>query len=214
MTLMSTGRHPAHHRSVATMSGTQLRSDYPDVFNTPLNIAEHDRARHFTMAMSFDREVRTIERERTLCLKENQVNVRQMHKRSAKIQRHKALVGRQVFAEDPPGSEVSVSSVHYDDVIITTKASQITSLTVVYSIVYSAVDQRKHQSSASLAFVRGIPRTKGQLRGKCFHLMTSSWRYILSISRMTSWHGNVFRITGPLWGESIGHQCIPLASGQ
>ena len=34
--------------------------------------------------------------------------------------------------------------------------SQITSLTVVYSIVYSDADQRKHQSSASLAFVRGI----------------------------------------------------------
>ena len=69
---------------------------------------------------------------------------------------------------------------HYDDVIITTLASQITSLMVVYSIVSSGVDQRKHQSSASLAFVRGIhqdrwiPRTKGQQRGKCFHLMTSS----------------------------------------
>ena len=47
---------------------------------------------------------------------------------------------------------------HYDDVIMTTLASQITSLTVVYSIVYSGVDQRKHQSSASLAFVRGIHR--------------------------------------------------------
>ena len=35
-------------------------------------------------------------------------------------------------------------------------ASQITSLTIVYSIVYSDADQRKHQSSASLAFVRGI----------------------------------------------------------
>ena len=60
-------------------------------------------------------------------------------------------------------------------------ASQITSLTIVYSIVYSDADQTKHQSSASLAFVWGIhrdrwiPRTKGQLRGKCFHLMTSSW---------------------------------------
>ena len=60
-------------------------------------------------------------------------------------------------------------------------ASQITSLTVVFSTVYSEADQRKHQSSASLAFVWGIhrprwiPRTKGQLRGKCFHLMTSSW---------------------------------------
>ena len=43
---------------------------------------------------------------------------------------------------------------HYDDVIMTMLASQITSLAVVYSIVYSGVDQRKHQSSASLAFVR------------------------------------------------------------
>ena len=59
-------------------------------------------------------------------------------------------------------------SVHYIDVIMTTMASQITSLTVVYSIVYSGAYQRKHQSSASLVFVRGIhrdrwiPRTKGQ----------------------------------------------------
>ena len=36
--------------------------------------------------------------------------------------------------------------------------SQITSLTIVYSSVYSGADQRKHQSSASLAFVRGIHR--------------------------------------------------------
>ena len=53
-----------------------------------------------------------------------------------------------------------------------TMASQITSLTVVYSTVYSDADQRKYQSSASPAFVWGIhrdwwiPRTKGQLRGK------------------------------------------------
>ena len=37
-------------------------------------------------------------------------------------------------------------------------ASQITILAIVYSIVYSGVDQRRHQSSASLAFVRGIHR--------------------------------------------------------
>ena len=39
-----------------------------------------------------------------------------------------------------------------------TIASQITSLTIVYSTVYSDADQRKHQSSASLAFVWGIHR--------------------------------------------------------
>ena len=37
-------------------------------------------------------------------------------------------------------------------------ASQITSLTIVYSTVYSVTDQRKHQSSVSLAFVLGIHR--------------------------------------------------------
>ena len=47
---------------------------------------------------------------------------------------------------------------HYIDVIMTTMASQITSLTVVYSTVYSDAGQRKHQSSASLAFVWGIHR--------------------------------------------------------
>ena len=47
---------------------------------------------------------------------------------------------------------------HYSDVIMGTIASQISSLTIVYSIVYSYADQRKHQSSASLAFMRGIYR--------------------------------------------------------
>ena len=49
---------------------------------------------------------------------------------------------------------------HYGDVIMGTIASQITSLTIVYSTVYSGADQRKHQSSASLAFVRGIHRDR------------------------------------------------------
>ena len=47
---------------------------------------------------------------------------------------------------------------HYDDVIMSAIASQITSLTVVYSIAYSDADLRNHQSSASLAFVWGIHR--------------------------------------------------------
>ena len=47
---------------------------------------------------------------------------------------------------------------HYCDVIIGALASQITSLMIVYSTVYSDADQRKHQSFASLAFVRGIHR--------------------------------------------------------
>ena len=47
---------------------------------------------------------------------------------------------------------------HNNDVIIRAMASQIISLTIAYLTVYSGADQRKHQSSASLAFVRGIHR--------------------------------------------------------
>ena len=48
---------------------------------------------------------------------------------------------------------------------------------------------KKHQSSASLAFGkfsgdRLLPRTKGQWRGKCFHLMTSSWISCVTYNRM------------------------------
>ena len=52
----------------------------------------------------------------------------------------------------------NLRAVHYGDVIMGTIASQITSLTIVYLTVYSDADQRKYQSSASLAFVRGIHR--------------------------------------------------------
>ena len=55
------------------------------------------------------------------------------------------------------------------------RASQIASLRIVYLIVYSGADQRKHLSSASLPFVRGIhwwiSRTTGQL-----HENISIWR--------------------------------------
>ena len=78
---------------------------------------------------------------------------------------------------------------------------------------------------------RWIPRTKGQYRGKCFHLMTSScitsfwWmsatyqfhsidnasihRHIHLTYIMTSSNGNIFRVTGPLCGEFIGQPWIP-----
>ena len=60
------------------------------------------------------------------------------------------------------------------DAIMGAMTSQITSLTIVYSTVYSDVDQRKHHSSASMAFVRGIHRWpvnsthKGPVTGKMF----------------------------------------------
>ena len=92
------------------------------------------------------------------------------------------------------------NSQQYIDIIMTTMASQITSLMVVYSTVYSDADQRKHQSSTSLAFVWGIhrdrwiPRTKGQLCGNCFHFMTSSWGLwsSLGITPQNIWDLNQF----------------------
>ena len=62
-------------------------------------------------------------------------------------------------------------------------ASQITCLMIVYPTVYSGANQRKHQSSASLAFVRRIHRWpvnsphKGLVTRKMFYLITSSCKY-------------------------------------
>ena len=65
---------------------------------------------------------------------------------------------------------------HYGDVIMSTMTSHITSVSIVYSAVCSDPDQRKHQSSASLAFARGIHRWpvnsphKGPVTRKMFPL--------------------------------------------
>ena len=88
--------------------------------------------------------------------------------------------GISLFQSVWPENLIRWSALHYNDVIMSTMAYQITGLTIVYSVVYLSADQRKHLSSASLAFVRGIHRrpvnshTKGQLRGICFHLLTPS----------------------------------------
>ena len=47
---------------------------------------------------------------------------------------------------------------HYSDVTMGAMVSQITSLTIVYSIIYSGANQTKHQSSESLALMRGKHR--------------------------------------------------------
>ena len=69
---------------------------------------------------------------------------------------------------------IDAHETHYSDVIMGAMASQITSLTIVYLIVYSGADQRKHQNFASLAFVGGIHRSpvnhlhKGPVTRKMF----------------------------------------------
>ena len=72
-----------------------------------------------------------------------------------------------------PGPRLNIKTVfpgigisHYSDVIMGSIACQITSLTIVYSNVYSGAYQRKHQSSASLAF--SAQRHKGPVTRKLF----------------------------------------------
>ena len=96
---------------------------------------------------------------------------------------------------------------HYNDVIMSATASQITSLTIVYSTVYSDAGQRKHQSTALLAFVRGIHRGpvnsphKGPVTRNMFPFDdVIMWR-LLSTDMMMWWHGNAFCIIGPWWGQ-------------
>ena len=94
--------------------------------------------------------------------------------------------------------QLETFSTHYSDVIMGSVASQITSLTNVYSSVYSDADQRKHQSSASLGFVRGIHRGP----------MNSSQKW--PVTRKMFLIDDVIMVTSPLWWESTGHRCIPL----
>ena len=70
---------------------------------------------------------------------------------------------RRVHSLDGDGEEIRWSwqwrwRIHYNDVIMGAIASQIISPASVYSTVYLGADQRKHQSSATLAFVWGIHR--------------------------------------------------------
>ena len=62
-------------------------------------------------------------------------------------------------------------------------ASQIIRLTIVYSTVYSDADERKHQSSALLAFVRGIHRSPF-MDANVHHWASKSWIQFSHISGM------------------------------
>ena len=89
----------------------------------------------------------------------------------------------------------------YSDVIMSTMASQITSLTIVYSTGYSGADQRKHQSSASLAFVRGIHRSpvnsphKGPVTRKMYPFDDVVIHATLQSSHDSWWWPGAYRCT-------------------
>ena len=72
-------------------------------------------------------------------------------------------------------------------------ASQITSLTIVYSTGYTGADQKKYQSSGSLAFVRGIHRWpvnsphKGPVTQKMFPFDDIIMTEIYTVIRVNSY---------------------------
>ena len=105
--------------------------------------------------------------------------------------------------------------IHYNDVIMIAMASQITSLTIVYSTVYSGSHQRKHQSFASLAFVRGIHRWpvnsphKWPVTWKMFPFDDVFMRYIYEVpGSIFEKHDPVIMGPGSVKGIKNGWPCI------
>ena len=75
-------------------------------------------------------------------------------------------------------------------------ASQITSLATVYSTVYSGADQIKHESSASLAFVRGIHWSLVTPFISLRNILLTSARPLIEETSL------IARFMGPTWGLS------------
>ena len=98
-------------------------------------------------------------------------------------------------------------------------ASQITGITIVYTTVCSDANQRRHRSSASLAFVRAIHQWpvnsphKGPAMRKRFHVMTSSWS-CLSNHKNTFSSSNLYRHVDVTrdWNPSLRKTMICLSS--
>ena len=98
---------------------------------------------------------------------------------------------RSQFCTQYTGNNAWDGAMHYTDVITGAMASQITSLTIVYSTVYSGADQRKHQSSASLCTGNspGIGEFPAQMASNAEHV-SIWWRH----------HGTVYSLTrGLCW---------------
>ena len=104
---------------------------------------------------------------------------------------------------------------HYSDVIMSAIASRITSISIVCSAVCSGADQRKHRSSASLAFVTGIHQWlvnsphKGPVMRKMFH-HEMIWNYYHNdlIMEIISLHS--FSIWRQFHQRHLSHQTLKL----
>ena len=89
-------------------------------------------------------------------------------------------------------------------------ALQILVIRLFVQQIVEAKNKGTHRSSALLAVCEGnlpvtdvfpSPLGKDKKCGKKSH------------AKMTSWNGNIFRVTGLLCGEFTGHRCIPLTKG-
>ena len=116
---------------------------------------------------------------------------------------------------------------HYSD-IMRVMASQITGITIVYSTICSGADQRKHQSSTSLAFVRRIhwqqlnsPHAQRASNAENIFIW---WRHHVRLaitvsadvvnrysSKLDLIPSQIARFMGPTWGSpgSCGAPCWP-----
>ena len=100
-------------------------------------------------------------------------------------------------------------SFHYGDVLMSAKASQVIGVSIICSTVNLGADHRKHQSSASLAFVSGIGRWlvnsphKGP--GPCITNVFATRR-----KNISQWHRSFQRKLRSHWLKFLRHVVITL----
>ena len=121
-------------------------------------------------------------------------------------------------------SNTKSAGFHYNDAIMGAMASQITSLTIINSTVYSDADQRKYQFSVSLAVVRGIHRWlvnsphKEPVTRKMFPFDDVIMCWVLLQTTKMKYNGSCLRsspsiMKQPLnswWGDAMTH-CFVLS---
>ena len=86
--------------------------------------------------------------------------------------------------------DIGVVLRHYSDVIMSMKASQITGVSIVYSIICSDVDQRKHQRSALMALCVGNSPVTGEFpaqRTSNAEQASIWWRHHGTMKVWTKW---------------------------
>ena len=154
-----------------------------------------------------------------------QRTIRAIRYNNKQLQHSIEIKGLNPLRLSQPNPTDRVAIIYYSDVIMGAMVSQITSLVIVYLTVPSDADQRKHESSASLALVRGIHRWpmnsphKGLVTRKTFPFddVIMTWMKvwcslkanIMIHSRATSRATPLLRHMAPLSMGLVAPQCLP-----